>query len=331
MKRNVLKCLAMILVLVMLVPMVFTGCGAKKEKILIFTSVEDYVIEDMNKRLGEQFPDYDIVVEYQSTGNHAAKLKTEGKNTECDITYDLEYAYMEQLAQAGVLADLSEYDTSIYMDGTIVSKNYLLQCRVGGAVILNTEVLKEKGKPEPTTYKDLLDPMYKGLISMANPKSSGTGYMFYKFLVDAWGEEEALAYFDQLAPNVLQFTGSGSGPVNALLQKEVAIGFGMTSQAVQEINDGQPLKVVYLDLPSPYTLYGMSMIAGKDARPAVKEVFDFLVKTYSYELNEKFFPEQMFKDKVVELENYPKDIVYSEMKNNTIAEKERLLEKWKHQ
>ena len=77
MKRNALKCLSMILVLAMLVPMVFTGCGAKKEKVLIFTSVEDYVIEDMNKRLGEQFPNYDITVEYVSTGNHAAKLLTE--------------------------------------------------------------------------------------------------------------------------------------------------------------------------------------------------------------------------------------------------------------
>ena len=330
MKRNVLKCLAMILVLVMLVPMVFTGCGAKKEKVLIFTSVEDYVIEDMNKRLGEQFPDYDIVVEYQSTGNHAAKLKTEGKNTECDITYDLEYAYMEQLAQAGVLADLSAYDTSIYNKDTVVSKNYLIQCRVGGAVVLNTELLKEKNLPEPTSYEDLLDPKYKGLISMANPKSSGTGYMFYKSLVNAWGEEKALAYFDKLTPNVLQYTSSGSGPVNALLQKEAAIGFGMTSHAVTQINEGAPLKVVYFEEGSPFTLYGMSIVAGKDERPAVKEVFDFLVKTYSYELNEKFFPEQMFNDKVFALENYPKNIKYSDMSNNTIVEKEALLAKWKY-
>lgn len=330
MKRNALKCLSMLLLVAMLVPMLLAGCGSKKEKILIFTSVEDYVIEDMNARLSEQFPDYDITVEYVSTGNHAAKLLTEGTSTECDITYDLEYAYMEQLAQKGILADLSEYDTSIYNADTVVSKNYLIQCRVGGAVILNTEVLKEKNLPEPTSYEDLLDPKYKGLISMANPKSSGTGYMFYKSLVNAWGEDEAVAYFDELTPNVLQYTSSGSGPVNALLQKEVAIGFGMTSQAVKQINEGSPLKVIYFEEGSPFTLYGQSMIAGKDERPAVKEVFDFLVKTYSYELNEKFFPEQMFNDKVFELENYPKNIKYSDMSNNTIEEKENLLAKWKY-
>ena len=331
MKRNAIKrALAVLLVLVMALPMLLTGCGSGKESILIFTSVEDYVIEDMNARLSEAFPDYDITVEYVSTGNHAAKLLTEGVNTECDITYDLEYAYMEQLAQAGVLADLSAYDTSIYNEDTVVSKNYLIQCRVGGAIILNTEVLAEKGLAEPTCYEDLLKPEYAGLISMANPKSSGTGYMFYKSLVNAWGEKKALEYFDKLTPNILQYTSSGSGPVNALLQKEVAIGFGMTSHAVTQINQGAPLKVVFFEEGSPFTLYGQSMIAGKDERPAVKEVFDFLVKTYSYELNEKFFPEQMFNDKIYTVENYPENITYSDMSNNTIDEKERLLNLWKY-
>lgn len=310
--------------------MALTGCGGKKDSVLIYTSVEDYVIEDMNARLSEEFPDYDITVEYVSTGNHAAKLLAEGKNSECDISYDLEYAYMEQLSQAGVLADLSSYDRSIYTDDTVVSDNYLVQCRVGGAIILNTEVLAEKGLAEPTSYEDLLKPEYAGLISMANPKSSGTGYMFYKSLVNAWGEEAALAYFDELTPNILQYTSSGSGPVNALIQKEAAIGLGMTSHAVTEINNGAPLKVVFFEEGSPFTMYGQGMIAGKEKNECVKKVFDFLVNTYSYELNEKFFPEQMFKDKVYSVENYPKNIVYSDMSNNTIEEKEHLLDLWKY-
>jgi iron(III) transport system substrate-binding protein len=237
---------------------------------------------------------------------------------------------MEQLAREGVLADLSSYDRSIYVEDTVVSDNYLVQCRVGGAVIVNTEVLKEKNLPEPTSYEDLLKPEYKGLISMANPKSSGTGYMFYKSLYNAWGEEKALKYFDALTENILQYTSSGSGPVNALLQKEVAVGFGMTSHAVTQINEGAPLKVLFFEEGSPFTMYGQSIVAGKETRESVKEVFDFLVKTYSYELNEKFFPEQMFKDKVFSVENYPENIKYSDMKNNTVEEKEKLLELWKY-
>ena len=330
MKKTVLKTMALVLVAVLLMTVSLTGCRSKKERIIIYTSVEDYVIEDMNARLSEVFPNYDITVEYVATGNHAAKLKNEGKNSECDISYDLEYAYMEQLARAGVLADLSSYDRSIYAEDTVVSDYYLVQCRVGGAIILNTEVLKEKNLPEPTSYQDLLNPIYKDAISMANPKSSGTGYMFYKALANAWGTDEAVAYFDKLANNVLQFTSSGSGPVNALIQKEVAIGFGMTSHAVTQINEGAPLKIVYFEEGSPYTMYGQAIVAGKETRECVKEVFDFLVNTYSYELNEKFFPEQMFKDKTPVIANYPENITYANMQNNTIEEKEKLLGLWKH-
>ena len=319
--------IAAVLLMVMLM---LSACGSVKESVLIYTSVEDYVIEDMNARLSETFPDYDITVEYMSTGNHAAKLLAEGANTECDISYNLEYAYLAQLDQAGVLADLSAYDMSIYTQDTVESSNYLIQCRNGGAVIVNTELLAEKGLAGPTSYEDLLKPEYQGLISMPNPKSSGTGYMFLKSLVNAWGEEEAFAYFDALTPNVLQYTSSGSGPVNALLQGEAAIGLGMTAQAVTQINEGAPLKILFFEEGSPFSLYGQAMIAGKETRECVKEVFDFLVNTYSYEFNEKFFHEQFFKDTVYEIENYPTDIVYSDMSDNTIEEKERLLEMWKY-
>ncbi len=329
MKKRIVS-LALVLAMVFAVMSAFCGCSETKEKILIYTSVEDYVVEDLTKRLNEEFPDYEITIEYMSTGNHAAKLLAEGKNTDCDITYDLEYAYLAKLSEAGVLADLSSYDLSVYAEDTMESDYYIPHLRSGGCIIVNTEVLADKGLAEPTGYEDLLKPEYKGLISMANPKSSGTGYMFLKSLVNTWGEDEAFEYFDKLAENVLQFTSSGSGPVNALLQGEVAVGLGMTAQTVIQINDGAPLKVLYFEEGSPYTLYGQAIISGKEERECVKEVFDFMVNTYGYEYNEKFGPEKLFKDKTYEMDNYPTNIVYSDMKNNTIEEKERLLGIWKH-
>ena len=65
-----------------------------------------------------------------------------------------------------------------------------------------------------------MDSVYAGVVSMPNPKTSGTGYNFLKSLVNAWGEDAAFDYFDALAENVYQFTSSGSGPVNALVQGE---------------------------------------------------------------------------------------------------------------
>lgn len=331
MKNSKLKnVVALVLVVFLLLCTALTGCGAKKEKVLIFTSVEDYVVEDLSSCLEEKFPEYDITIEYLSTGNHAARLLAEGSSTDCDITYDLEYAYMAQLEQKGVFADLSSYDKSIYKADTVESDNYIIQCRNGGAVILNTEVLKQKNLAEPTSYEDLTKPEYKNLISMPNPKSSGTGYMFLKSHVNAWGEQNAFDYYDKLTPNVLQYTSSGSGPVNALVQGEVAIGLGMTAQAVTQINQGAPLKICFFEEGSPFTLYGQAIIKGKETRECVKNVFDYLVNEYSYRLNEKYFPEQIFNDKSYTVENYPQNIVYGDMSNNTIVEKTNLLEQWKY-
>lgn len=298
-------------------------------KVMIYCATEDYRIEYFMKRLKEKFPDYDITMEYMSTGNLAAKLLAEGKDTDADIVYDLDAGYAEQLSDC--LADMSAYDQTIYMDDCVVpAKNFLPTLRNGGAIIVNTTLLQEKGLAEPTSYADLLKPEYKGLISMPSPKSSGSGYMFLKSLVNAWGEEKAFEYFDGLAENILQFTTSGSGPVNALVQNEAVIGLGQTGQAVTEINNGANLKILYFEEGSPYSLYGFGIPEGKQNRKAVKEVFDFFYTDLVTEDLELFFPEPIYKEYAPEIKNYPTNIKYADMSGNTAEEKARLLDMWEY-
>lgn len=318
----------MLLIVILIVGVLLTGCSSKLEQVVIYTSMEDYRVEYLNQRLKAEFPDYEIVVEYISTGNHAAKLLAEGLTSECDITHNLEYGYLMQLDAEGVLADLSSYDQSIYEADTFASANFIPQERNGGCVIINTKVLAERGLDAPTSYDDLLKPEYKGLISMPSPKASGTGYMFLKALVNAWGEQKAFAYFDLLTENILQYTSSGSGPLNAAIQGEVAIGLGMTAPTVTQINAGHPIEIVYFEEGSPYSLYGQSIIKGKETKPAVRAVFDFLVNEFNYENCEKYFPEKLYREKNYQLENYPKDICYADMSKNTSEEKRRLLDMW---
>lgn len=303
--------------------------ASSDNRVVIYSGAEEYRNEYFLKRLNEEFPDYNITIEYMPTGNLAAKLAAEGTETDMDIFYDLDFSYAGLVEQ--YLADVSEYDQSIFVDDCKVpSGKYLAATRNGGAVIINPDVLAEKGLPEPTSYQDLLKPEYKGLVSMPDPKSSGTGYMFVKNLVNAWGEDAAFEYFGKLADNILQFTSSGSGPVNALVQKEAAIGLGMTAQAVTAINDGANLKILFFEEGSPYSLYGYAIPEGKQNRPEVKAVFDFFYNTLVREDKELYYPEQVFVDQVNNIENYPTNIKYGNMEGNTTEEKARLLEKWEY-
>lgn len=309
----------------------FISCSGKKDNsVVIFSSSEDFRNEHLLARLKEQFPSYNIALQYIPTGNNAAKLKAEGTKTECDIVIGLESAYMENLTD--ILKPLNEYDSSIFLDELVPAhKKYLPWEKQSGSIIINSKLLQEKGLLLPASYQDLLKPEYKDLIAMPNPKSSGTGFFFLRNLVNVLGEDAAFNYFDTLAENVLQFTSSGSGPVNMLVQGEIPIGLGLTFQAVNQINEGVDLDIVYFAEGSPYSITGMGIIEGKDSNPVVKEVFDFVYSTLIYEDKALFSPEQIFKNQTNNIPNYPQNIHYADMTGiSEITEKERLLGKWKY-
>lgn len=308
------------------------GCGAKKEdnNIVIWTSGEDYRNEYYLSECQKKFPDYNITLEYMNSSSIAAKVIEEGKSCTCDIILSEEYGYLYKCKD--YLAELKDFDYSVFMED-MVPENHLFtpELRNGGCIIINPKVLKEKDLPKPASYQDLLDPKYKGLISMPSPLSSGTGYMFLRQLANEWGEDAAFAYFEKFSKNVLQYTSSGSGPVNALIQGEAAIGLGMISQAVTEINKGVELEVLFFEEGAPFSLYGNAVLSNSSDRACVMEVFNYLATDLCKGNNERFFPDQIFKDFVPQVEGYPANVKFGNMSNDTLEEKERLQSKWTFQ
>jgi len=299
--------------------------------VIIYTSTEDFRTEHMQKLLKEKFPNYNITLQVLSTGNHAAKLKAEGTQTEADIILNLETGYLEGLQD--IMADLSSYDLSAFLPEMIPpSKRFLPWDKSSGAIVINRSRLQSAGIPVPASFQDLLNPVYKGQISMPNPKTSGTGYMFLVSMINAWGEDAAFKYFDGLAQNILQFTTSGSGPVNALIQGEVSIGLGMTLTAVNAINTrGVPLELIFFAEGAPSITTSFGIIKGKESRPIVKEVFEFAMTKLVKDDKELFCPEPVMVNQTNNIANYPKTIPYAKMDGvYDLVLKERLLAKWKY-
>jgi iron(III) transport system substrate-binding protein len=311
--------------------MAFSCKKADNNTVIIYTSTEDFRTEHMQELLKAQFPSYDITLQVLSTGNHAAKLKAEGTQTEADIILNLETGYLESLQD--IFADLSSYNLSEFLPELVpASKRFLPWDKSSGAIVISRSKLQSLNLPLPVSYQDLLKPIYKGLISMPNPKTSGTGYMFLVSLINAWGEDAAFAYFDSLAENILQFTTSGSGPVNALIQGEVAIGLGMTLTAVNAINNrGVPLELFFFAEGAPSITTGFGIIKGKETRPVVKEVFEFAMTKLVKDDKELYCPEPIFKNQPNNIANYPRNIPYGKMDGvYDIALKERLMAKWRY-
>lgn len=303
-----------------------------KESIVICASTEQYRNDALQQQLTEQFPQYNIVVMYMSTGKAAAKVYAEGPDTEIDILVGLETGYMNKIHDS--LEDISGVSRVKYLDGLQVADNrnrWVTWERQAGGIIVNTAILDKYGLEAPRTYEDLLKPEYKGLIAMPDPKSSGTGYFFYKNWVNLWGEDRALEYVDKLYGNLKQLTESGSGPIKLLRQGEIAIGLALTFQAVSEINEGQPFAILYPPEGSPYSLTGTAVIHGHREKPGVEEVYDFIVNQFILYDKEHFSPELVYEGQQIQLENYPEDIPYADMSGiQDDLEKERLLALWKY-
>lgn len=319
----------------LLLSLVLPACSPKKKTITIYASSEDFRIENAQKMLNEKFPEYKIIIEYKSTGELAAKLANEGKDTDCDIVFELENTYLEKLGDTVASLDSVEgVDFNLYLPELVpASHRYVPLIRTSGAIVVNKKKLEEKGLAMPTCYDDLTKPEYKGLISMPNPKSSGTGYVFYLNMVNTRGEEAALSYFDALAANLsgAGYTSSGSGPIKALKLGEAAIGLCMTWQAVDEINNGADYEILFFKEGAPYNTYSSAIIAGKETDPDIQKVFAYILSDVSPKDKELFAPEQIFRDRTFTIPNFPTDIPYADMTGvQDIAKKEALLDIWKY-
>lgn len=308
------------------------GIRSEGNAIIIYSSLEQFRGEELQKQLNEKFPDLKVMVMYVPTAKSAAKIHVEKDQSDADIVVGLESSYLEKIKDQ--LADISGRSKLPYVEGLGVEDHdnkYVTWERQAGAFIINTDVMKKHNLPIPRTYEDLLDQRYYNLIAMPDPKSSGTGYFFYKSLVNTMGEEKALQYIDDLEYYVKQFTESGSGPIKLLIQGEVGIGLGLTFQGVNQINSGSPFEIVYPPQGSPYSLTGTALMKKSADNEDVNRVFDFIIHDFLLYDKEHFSPEIILKDQKINIKNYPSQIPYADMTGiEDINEKERLLSLWKY-
>ena len=307
--------------------LITTGCSKKAGQVVIYTSMEENRNKALKEQLAEKFPDKDIVVQYLSTGNSAAKIKNEGTNVEADIVLDLETAHMVELEEN--FADFSSFDTSIYLDGVNKSNRYLTWTKYTMALIIDKNYFDKHNLSVPKTYDDLLKSEYRNLIAIPDPKTSGTGYAFYLNVVNIMGEDKAIEYFKKLKNNLREFTTSGSGPTNLLKQGEIAIAMGMTSQGVEAINEGYNFKIVSLKTGAPYNTTSFGIIKGRENKENVREVFEWLMNDFGKYDKEYFLPDKILKNQEVKVKNYPTNLKDAKMDGiDSVSVKQDLISKW---
>ncbi len=218
-----------------------TGCQKKAQEVVIYTNADDEAIDAMKKALDGNGYEGKYILQSFGTSELGGKLLAEGTRIEADMV-TMSSFYLDSAQETNKMfrnlsfeaKPLAEYP-SFYTPITAQE----------GAILVNTEVLKENNLPMPTCLKDLSDPAYAGYVSVTDIKSSSTAWLLMQALVSEYGEDGAEEVLSGIYKNAGDhIESSGSAPLKKVRAGEVAVGFGLRHQAVADKADGLPVDYV---------------------------------------------------------------------------------------
>lgn len=233
---------------VLMTATVVTGCGNSKKsgdasasKVVIYSNADDEAITAMEHALDNNGYKDKYTIEGFGTSELGGKLLAEGKDIEADMvtmsTFYLDSAQQQNNMFKKLDFDVNTIDKFGDYAAPITSQE--------GAIILNTDLMKELKLTKPTCLKDLTKEEYKGHLSITDVKSSSTAWLLMQALISEYGEKEAQNILKQIYINAGDhIEDSGSAPLKLCRAGEVAIGFGLRHQAVADKAAGQPIDYV---------------------------------------------------------------------------------------
>ena len=109
--------------------------------------------------------------------------------------------------------------------------------------LYNEKVLRALRLPPPKTWKDLLDPIYRGSIVQTLPYASGTQHEVLEIHLQAFGEKEGWAYNRVMAAQLARFSTGSTDTTQLVGRGEVPIGIAQPQMnAMVARKDGYPVR-----------------------------------------------------------------------------------------
>ena len=281
MKKILIKTILTIIVIVTLSIGLLTGCGKNGSKgITVYTALEPEQVERYLALWKEKHPDIPVNIVRESTGVITARLLAEGVNTTADLVWGTavtsllvldELNLLEPYTPAGLNRIHRQFRDDVNPPKWVGLNAWEL------AIVVNTRLAEQMRLPEIKSYQDLIRPEFKGQIVMSNPTSSGTGFLAISGLIQAWGEQDAFKYLDQLHVNIAQYIHSGSRPARMAGAGEFAVGISFGYAGVNVLNAGNPVKIVFPVEGSGWDVEANALVKHKNINPNAKLFLDWAI------------------------------------------------------
>lgn len=220
----------------------FLQNGSKTEEpVIIYSNADDEAVAAMKNALDENGYEGQYLFQSFGTSELGGKLLAEGTDMEADLVTMSSFYLESAQEQNEMFADLT-FEAETLTDTPAYYKPITCQ---EGAILVNTQALKEAGLPMPESIKDLADPIYAGELSVTDIKSSSTAWLMIQAVISAYGEDGAKEVLTGIYENAgPHLEDSGSGPIKKVRSGEVAVGFGLRHQAVEDKEEGMSMDYV---------------------------------------------------------------------------------------
>ena len=276
------------------------------DQVVIYSNADDEAVAAMKHALDENGYQGKYMFQTFGTSELGGKLLAEGTDIEADIV-TMSSFYLDSAQEENEMFQEITFDAPTLEETPSFYRPITSQ---EGAIIYNTQALREAGLPVPESIADLAEPAYKGQISVTDIKSSSTAWLLIQALVSEYGEDGAaevlFGIYENAGPHIED---SGSGPIKKVRSGEVALGFGLRHQAVADKNEGMP--VDYVD-PKEGNFSVTESVAvvdkGENENPLAMEMAECIIKNGRQELQQTY-PNALYEGETTDEANqsaYPK-------------------------
>ena len=321
---------------------IFSGCGNKtsastkksKKDLVVYTPLEEDQVNEYLQGYKKMYPEVDVKIVRDSTGVITSKLIAEKDNPKADLVWGLAATSLLTLDNKNMLEPYApkgvENIQDKFKDKGDTPKWVGIDVFEAG-ITVNKEELKRKNIPVPNSFEELTRPEYKGLITMPNPASSGTGYLTVAGMLQVFGEEKGWSYLDKLHENIANYTHSGSKPAVLSAKGEYPIGISLAYRGIKEKTKGSPVEVIFPKEGLPWDLEANALIKKSDIKSEAKEFLDWAISDDIMKVYQKNYPIVSIKGDLSLPNEYPKDALDKLVKNDFVKsakDREGILDKW---
>jgi len=307
---------------------------AHAEEILVYTALEDDQIPRYLESFKKQYPDITVKIVRDSTGIVTAKLLAEKANPQADVIWGTAATSLLLCDQAGMLEGYAPKGLERVLAEFRDPRNPPHWVGIDAwetGFCVNTIELKNKNLPMPTSFADLIMPVYRGYLVMPNPASSGTGFLTVAGVLQMMGEKKGWDYLDKLHENMALYTHSGSKPCKMAGTGEFPIGISFGYRGIVQKQKGEPVETVFPKEGSGWDLEANALVKKSAIKAGAKTFLDWAVSDGAMKEYAKSFALVTVPTGQPVPEGYPKDPRKQLIKNDfnwAAKNRDRILEEW---